>query len=234
MPAESQKLSCLRENPAGSRVIPFLAFVVLTFFQGYVPEPGQYWIYLAKLVVSGWLLLLARRAISELRWNLSWEAVAVGCGVFILWVGVDPLLQQLGWAASYPKLNLSGPPWNPPATFHSAPLAAWFFIGVRILGSSILVPMLEEVFFRSFLYRYIERVDFLSVPLSRFALRSFLITSVIFGFEHREWLAGILTGFAYQLLVCRKGRLGDAITAHAITNFLLGLWVVWKGAWQYW
>lgn len=226
--------SCLRENPVGSRVIPFVAFVLLTFFQGYVPEPGQYWIYLAKLLVGGWFLLLAGRAIPELRWNVSWEALVIGFGVFVLWVGLDPLLQQLGWANSYPKINLSGRPWNPPATFGHGTVAAWFFVGVRILGSSILVPMLEEVFFRSFLYRYLERVDFLSVPLARFVMRPFLITSVVFGLEHREWLAGILAGFAYQFLVCRKGRIGDAVTAHAMTNFLLGLWVAGKGAWQFW
>jgi CAAX prenyl protease-like protein len=226
--------SCLRESPVGSRVIPFVAFVVLTFLQGYVPEPGQYWFYLAKLLLAGWLLLLARSAISELRWNLSWEAIVVGCGVFVLWVGLDPLLQRLGWVASYPKLNLSGLPWNPLATFGSASLAAWFFIAVRIFGSSILVPMLEEVFFRSFLYRYIERVDFLSVPLARFSWRPFLFTAVIFGIEHKEWLAGILAGFAFQILVCRKGRIGDAITAHAITNFLLGLWVVGNREWHFW
>ena len=60
------------------------------------------------------------------------------------------------------------------------------------------------------------------------------MTSVVFGLEHREWLAGILCGFAYQGLVCWKNRLGDAITAHAITNALLGGWVVWRGAWHFW
>ena len=78
------------------------------------------------------------------------------------------------------------------------------------------------------------KVDFLSVSLGAFVLRSFLITSLLFGFEHREWLAGLLCGFAYQGLVCRMNRLGDAIAAHAITNGLLGLWVVGRGAWQFW
>jgi CAAX prenyl protease-like protein len=62
----------------------------------------------------------------------------------------------------------------------------------------------------------------------------FLATSLIFGFEHQEWLPGIVCGFAYQGLVCWKKRLGDAITAHAVTNLLLGLWVVWRGEWKFW
>jgi CAAX prenyl protease-like protein len=63
---------------------------------------------------------------------------------------------------------------------------------------------------------------------------SFLVTSLIFGLSHREWLAGILCGFSYQWLVIRKGHLGDAVTAHAISNLLLGLWVVYQGAWKFW
>jgi CAAX prenyl protease-like protein len=62
----------------------------------------------------------------------------------------------------------------------------------------------------------------------------FVVTSLVFGLEHHEWLAGILCGFAYQGLVIWKGRLGDAVTAHGITNFLLGVWVLWRGAWQFW
>ena len=81
---------------------------------------------------------------------------------------------------------------------------------------------------------FVAKPDFQSVPMGQFLLVPFLVTSVLFGFEHTQWLAGILCGLAYQWLVIRKNRLGDAMTAHAITNFLLGLWVVWKGAWQFW
>jgi CAAX prenyl protease-like protein len=63
---------------------------------------------------------------------------------------------------------------------------------------------------------------------------AFVVTSLVFGLEHNEWLAGLFCGFAYQGLVLWKNRIGDAIAAHAITNFLLGGWVVWKGAWHFW
>ncbi|MCL5098777.1 MAG: CAAX prenyl protease-related protein, partial [Candidatus Omnitrophica bacterium] len=93
---------------------------------------------------------------------------------------------------------------------------------------------LEEVFYRSFLYRYLVQADFLQVPLGRFLWLPFLLTSMIFGSTHNEWLAGLLAGLAFQGLVCWTKRLGDAMTAHAITNFLLGLWVIWQGAWHFW
>jgi CAAX prenyl protease-like protein len=111
---------------------------------------------------------------------------------------------------------------------------AWFFIVIRIAGSSLVVPPMEEVFYRSFLYRYIVKPDFQTVSFRLFAWTPFLLSAVLFGSTHNEWLAAILCAFAYQGLVCWKQRLGDAITAHAITNFLLGLWVVWRAAWHFW
>jgi hypothetical protein len=224
----------LTNSPVLARVAPFVVFIVLTSCQGFFGEAGRYWIYLAKTVVGAWMLWIVRPVVQEMRWKVSWEAVVIGVSVFILWVGLDDWLIRLGFANSYPKMKLSGPAWNPGAQFGEATPLAWFFIFVRISGLALVVPPLEEVFFRSFLYRYVIKADFLSVPLGAFAWVPFLAVSLLFGFEHREWLAGVLCGFAYQGLVCQKKRLGDAITAHAITNFLLGLWVVGKGAWHFW
>jgi hypothetical protein len=73
------------------------------------------------------------------------------------------------------------------------------------------------------------------VPLHHFGWTPLLVTAAVFGLAHPDrWLAGILCGLAYQWLVIRKQRLGDAMTAHAITNFLLGAWVVGKGDWKFW
>jgi CAAX prenyl protease-like protein len=124
--------------------------------------------------------------------------------------------------------------WNPHLQFGENTLVVWLMIATRTLGSTLVVPPLEEVFYRSFLYRYVAKPDFLSVPLNRFLPLPFFVTAAIFGLTHFQWLAGILCGLAYQGLVLRKNRLGDAMTAHAITNFLLSIWVVWRGAWQFW
>ena len=110
----------------------------------------------------------------------------------------------------------------------------WLFAGTRIVGSTLVVPLLEEVFYRSFLYRYILSPNWLFTPHSLFDIRPFLGTSLIFGLAHQHWLAGILCGMIYQGVVLRTNRLGDAITAHAITNLLLGLWVVTQKDWHFW
>ena len=175
------------------------------------------------------MLFVVWKHIQELKWKFSWEAVVVGIAVFVMWVGLDSLhLPSLLHERS------SGLPWNPDKIFGEGSALAWFFIVVRIAGSTFVVPPLEEVVYRSFIYRYLWNKDFLKVPLNKFIPISFVITSLVFAVTHHERLAALLCGFAFQGLVIRKNRLGDAMTAHAITNLLLGIWVVWKGAWQFW
>lgn len=232
-----------------ARVVPFVIFLGLTACQGALGEGSRYWVYLLKTVVGIWLIWTVWPVVTEMRWVGSWEAVLVGAGVFAMWVGLNghypmldeliqkyvcPLLRAVKLGSLCPEAAAAPMPWNPHTQFAGDAALAWFFIAVRIVGSTIVVPPLEEVFFRSFIYRYIIRPDFESVPLGRFSPLAFVLTSVLFGFEHHEWLAGILCGFAYQGLVCWKGRLGDAMTAHALTNLLLGLWVVGEGAWNFW
>lgn len=225
-------------SPTAARVAPFLIFLALTSLQGQMGPASAYWVYFAKTLVGIWLLWEMRPFVQEARWAFSGPAVAVGVGIFAVWVGVSGewTTQNSLWV----KLGLSHAPdkpatvWNPNEQFGSGSALAWLFIVTRVLGSTLVVPPLEETFYRSFLYRYIANQNFLSVPLNRFVPVPFLATAVVFGFSHNEWLAGICCGAAYQWLALRQGRLGEAMTAHAITNFLLGMWVVTRGAWQFW
>ena len=238
----------LSGSPLMARVVPFVIFVLLTGAQGTFGAASAYWFYLAKTLVGLWLIFEIRPLVTEMRWAFRWEAVVVGVGIFVIWVGLDsfyphtnelfqnyifPFFKKigLGFLCSEAKPVI---PWNPNEQFGTGSALAWLFVAVRVLGSTFIVPPLEEIFYRSFLYRYIASQNFLSLPLNRFLPLPFLATAAVFGFSHNEWLAGILCGAAYQWLVLRKNRLGDAMTAHAITNFLLGCWVVWRGAWNFW
>lgn len=222
-------MQCLNKlfagRPAAARVMPFVVFLVLTGCQGKFGAASADWFYLAKTLIGAWLIGQMRPLVTEMRWAVSWEAVVVGVLIFVVWVGLDP------W---YPKLFSTGATGNPFTIFGAGSGWAWFFIAVHVLGMTLVVPLLEEVFYRSFLYRSLADADFLSVPLNRFRPIPFLVTTVIFGLAHNEWLAGMLCGAAYQGLTLRKNRLGDAMVAHAVTNFLLGVWIVWRGAWNFW
>ncbi len=238
----------ITSSPTLVRVVPFLIFLLLTLCQGKFGEASRYWFYFAKTIAGAGMLWVIWPFIPEMRWKFSWEAVVVGVGVLVMWIGLDgyypstdqmtqkyfcPVLRWIGLESWCPK-PAEIKPWNPHQQFGFNSTLAWVFIIGRLLGSTFVVPPLEEVFYRSFVYRYIIKQNIASVPLGQFNWTAFLVTSVIFGLAHHEWLAGILCGFAYQGLVCRKKRLGDAMTAHAITNFLLGLWIIWKEDWKFW
>jgi CAAX prenyl protease-like protein len=218
-------LTRIFSNPTAARVVPFVIFVLLTECQVKLGGAYAYWFYLAKTIVGAWLVFEMRPHVSEMRWAISWEAIVVGIVIFVLWVGLDPY---------YPKFIKPGATGNPADIFGKGSGLAMFFNLVHILGMTLIVPPLEEVFYRSFVYRYIASPNFLAVLMNRFIPLSFIVTIALFGFSHAEWLPGLLCGAAFQWLVIRKNRLGDAMTAHAITNFLLGVYIVWKGTWHFW
>lgn len=220
----------LEKSPSHARVVPYVVIVVLTFIQDADAGPARYWLYLAKMLVGLWCIWEMRLLVPEIRWSISLEAVFVGVLVCALWIGLDPYYPKFGF------LFKETEPWNPFQRFGVGSAAGWFFVAVRTFGSALIVPPIEEAFYRSFLYRYFVRTDFTNMAFNRFHWLSLVVTSALFGMVHYQWLAGFLCGLLFQGLVLRKNRLGDAMTAHAITNFLLGVWIVWRGgdAWTFW
>lgn len=205
---------------------PYAAYAVLGFGQDHLGPGARFWCYILKTIVAAWLIWEIRPYVLEMRWKLSWEAVVVGVAIFGIWVGLD---------GYYPRLSDPGEGANPFKQFGAGSALAWLYIVVHVGGMTLIAPPTEEILYRSFLYRYFVKLDFLAMPLNQFHGLSFVVTAAIFGLMHPDrWLAGILCGLAYQWLVLRKNRLGDAITAHAITNLLLGLYIVWRGAWSFW
>jgi CAAX prenyl protease-like protein len=219
----------MEASPEYARVAPLFIFCVITTAGGLLGGDWKFWLYALKVLIGAWLVWEMRPFVPEMRWAFSWEAVVVGVIVFGIWVGLDPYYPRNNLLFKDTKESL----WNPFERFGEGSTLAWTLIGIRIAGMTLVVPPLEEVFYRSFLYRYFVRTNFQEMPFRRFHPTSFIVTSAIFGILHYQWLAGILCGMAFQWLAIRKNRLGDAMTAHAITNFLLGAWVVWKGAWEF-
>lgn len=218
----------LHASPAHARVVPYILIVLVTVVQDSFEGPVRYWAYVLKILIGAWCIWEVRKEVAEARWAFSWEAVVVGVLVCVMWVGLDPY---------YPKIEFlfkAGNPWNPMKEFGEGSALGIFFVAARTLGSALVVPPIEEAFYRSFLYRWLVRTDFKNLPLGYRHGLSFVVTSLVFGLAHYQWFAGVLCGMAYQYLVIRKNRLGDAITAHAITNFLLGVWIYWKGDWKFW
>ena len=187
----------------------------------------EVWIYPFKTLLVGGLLVLFWPRLYELKvpilvsWKEGLQILAVGMLVYILWVRMD-----WPWAI---QGELKG--YDP---FQVGLNLGWLLAGIRLFGASVVVPIMEELFWRSFLIRWIVNARFESVPFGTFTLGSFLVTVVLFGLEHNLWLAGMMAGAAYNLLFYWTRRLWPCVLAHALTNFVLGVHVLVTQEWRWW
>lgn len=183
-------------------------------------------LYGVKIAVVAGLLWMLRGVYVELRLPrsagvLTWGvSVAAGAVVFVAWISLNAGWMEIGTSAGFNPRDDAG--------------INWMMVVVRLTGAVLVVPLMEELFWRSFLMRWIAKHDFLAVDPARVGLKAFVISAVFFAFEHNLWLAGLLAGAVYSLLYMRSGTLWSPILAHAVTDALLGVWVIYTGNWSYW
>ena len=110
----------------------------------------------------------------------------------------------------------------------------WPLIAVRWVGAALLVPVMEELFWRSFLMRWLEHGTFEAVVPQSVSLRAIVLSTFVFTLAHTLWLGAVVAGLAYAWLYRRTGKLWVPVIAHAVTNGVLGVWVVTTGNWAFW
>ncbi len=227
----------LTARPAFSRILPFAIYIVflaiasgLVVFQelGHLRDWDSRWLYPIKVGAVLVALIWLWRHYSELVLPVSakatdWVIAAItGIVVFVLWINLDQ-----GWAT----LGGDTSGFNPGSEDGQI---NWLLVAFRLVGAALIVPVMEELFWRSFVLRWIDNSNFLQVSPAKASIKAFIITAVLFGMEHNLWLAGILAGCAYGWLYMRSNNLWIPIFSHAITNALLGVWVIRTGNWQFW
>ena len=185
---------------------------------------------LRLLLPAAALVWLAPRVL-RLRVERSALSVALGVAVFLLWIGPDLLFA--GWRQHWLFQNaLTGTLKStlPPGASGDT-LSLW----LRALRATLVVPVLEELFWRGWLMRWIINPDFEKVPLGAYQARAFWITAILFALEHGPyWEVGLLTGMVYGWWMVKTRSVEDCILAHAVTNGCLSLFVVFSGRWEYW
>ena len=217
------------KRAAWVRILPFLTYLlfivagVLLERLGY-SAAGLRWLYGVKIAAVLLVLAFCWRHYSELQQRIAPRAAALavvaGALVFALWISLSA-----GW------MVIGSPTGFDPS---SGGRLDWPMLLSRIAGAALVVPLMEELFWRSFLLRWIAASDFESIDPSQIRFKSVLITALLFGVEHNLWLAGIVAGLAYSALYMRHRTIWSPILAHAVTNGLLGAWVVATGNWTFW
>ena len=180
------------------------------------------WMYPVKIIAVAAALIYFRNTYEELRPGFSLLAIIVGLVAIAIWIGIDPFYPKFGSGAAFDPTTIS-------------PLAQRnVFLVFRIVGAVIVVPVMEELFWRAFLIRWLVKEDFKSVPVGTFTGLSFAVTVGMFGAEHTQWLAGLICGALYNWLYYKRKDVFACVIAHAVSNAALVAWVLARGDWKFW
>ncbi len=207
-------------------VLPFFVLIALLGARNDLPLPAAYVYPVRTAAVLAALLVFSRRVV-ELRPQRACASALLGAALFVIWIAPDLLLP--GWRARWWFSNdLVGRP-------EPVQPAAGAFLLFRAAGSVLVVPVVEELFWRAFLMRWLAVKPFWKAPLGVYAPAAFWITALLFASEHGPyWDVGLAAGIAYGWWMVRTRSLADCILAHAVTNACLAAYVVAAGRWEYW
>jgi uncharacterized protein len=218
-----------------ANLAPFVAFMgILAFgevgahlFGGrafWMASAPRYWVFplqtivCAALLIRGWPWFQIRAPTRPV------FTLAIAGLVFAVWISPQALF-------GYPP-RLDG--FDP--AFFGNEWPYWVNLGLRGLRLVVVVPLMEEIFWRGFLLRYLIRERFEEVPFGTFSAFSFAVVTLGFCFEHMgsDWPAALITGALYNLVAYRTRSLGSCVLAHAVTNLLLGIYILRTGQWGFW
>lgn len=219
-------------------VIPFVAWI---FFMGILGDPAGWKYAVRSFVCLALFLYLRPWRFNYPRLNLRNLPAAIGIGLFVFafWVfpQTDFFARFEGLHRFYMTVGVQMP-WelSPPLerVRYAPDLEGWFFALTRLAGSALVIALIEEFFWRSWLYRWVQKEDFLSVDPGHFDRKAFWITAAMFASIHHEWFVGLLCGIVYGWFYIKTRDIWAVCIAHAITNGVLGLYVLWSGKYEFW
>lgn len=214
-----------------ARVLPFGLYIAFLMVEDGVsavfPGVDPRWLYPIKATAVALALAWFWSRYVELKVALPRGrdlglGVVAGVLVFVLWINLE---------SSWMLVSAPGEGYIP---LDDAGNLMIGLVVIRIVGAALIVPLMEELFWRSFLQRWIQQQDFLALDPAQTGMRALFMVSVVFAVAHNQWLAGLIAGLVYGWLYIRTGSLWVPILAHAVTNGLLGVYVVMSGNWRFW
>lgn len=211
-------------HPIFPYAAPFVLFMVMLASKG-LHEHAVYVAYPVMVFVVALTLGWVWSRLPEFKVSRPWASIGLGLLGTVLWIGLYP---WLGQTDPDPAKGFN------PHLFES-PAIQWGLIAFRMAGFVLIVPIMEEVFWRGFLQRYLVKEDFEQAPLGAYTHLSFWATTGMFVLAHaNQWGVSLLWGTLAGFWFIRTKTLGDVILLHATTNLALGLYVIVTQRWYFW
>ncbi len=217
------------QRATAAYIAPFLAYVGVMALERLIPLPPQ-WLYAVRLLIVAALILTVSWPYLSFRSSAPVASVAIGIAVFLIWIGPDVLFgYRHHWLFENSVTGSASSSLDPHLKKNLA------FILLRISGTALLVPILEELFWRGWMMRWLIDTDFLKVPLGKYVPFAFWMVALLFASEHGPyWEVGLVAGIVYNWWLVRTRNLADCMLAHAVTNAVLAVYVLLSDKWQYW
>jgi exosortase E/protease (VPEID-CTERM system) len=206
---------------AAAYVAPLLAALVAALVTSIWSDDALDRWYLARVLAAATVLWLVRRDLPRPSISASWFPVVAGGLLGAAWIALVPVDSAAG-ARFLGALQGLGT------------VERWAWVTVRLLGSCVLIPLVEELAFRGFLLRWLVSPEFEGVLPRAVKWSSVLLSSLAFGALHVHWILGTLGGLVFAVAWVRRGLLADAILAHALANVGIAMAVLGFGRWDLW
>ena len=231
-------------------VLPLAVFMLVGALEPKPPESGvaDGWlaipygyypiVYTAKIALTVAAILFVLPGLGGFPFRVSPPAVLVGAVGVVIWVGLCSLGLEQKLLARVGLDGLLGlgtrSAFNPFDELRDYPAAcAWAFLAVRLFGLAVVIAVAEELFLRGFVMRFVMRANWWEVEFGKVNATAVVVGTLVPMLMHpAELLAAAVWFSLVTWLMVRTKNLWDCVVAHAVTNLLLGIYVVFSGQWQ--
>jgi len=193
-----------------------------------IPYAAYPWVYAGRLAVTIALVAAAWPAIAAWLGRPAWWPPLLGLVLVVPWVVLASLQREAGWTFGAATERSGFDPWRQ----FGGGRDAWLYLAVRGLGLVVITSLVEELFLRGFLLRYVVRERFWEVPFGLVTPAVAATTAVYAAATHPGEAVAAVGWFAVVGGIAAATRKPiDCILCHAATNLALGAYVLATGAW---
>lgn len=241
-----------RTNPWLVFLLPFVVFMLVGSFEPAPPKPGDdatakpastfgiaipYSAYPLVYTLKIGLTLAAMAYVwpgyRQFPWRFGWLAIVVGIFGTAAWIALatfqhEFIAAKLGWDFGMGKRSA----FDPLTQLANHRAWAYAFLAIRFFGLVIVVPVIEEFFLRGFAMRFVMAPDWWKIPFGGASRLAIIVGTGLPVLMHpQEALAAAIWFSAVTWLMLRTRNIWDCVGAHALTNLLMGVYVLASGNW---